>query len=146
MQILIEKAKRTLTVTDARNAVIFQCRIALGSAPRGPKTREGDGKTPEGDYYVCLKKMGKYGPALGVSYPNARDAERGGADAALLSYIRECEKQRKRPPWGSVLGGEIYIHGGGTESDWTAGCIALNDQDAERLYSLVSEGTPIRIL
>ena len=146
LRILIEKAARTLTVADARDAVIFQCPIALGRTPQGPKTREGDGKTPEGDYFVCLKKMGKYGPSLGVSYPNVQDALRGGADETLTEYIRACEARHKRPPWGTQLGGEIYIHGGGTASDWTAGCIALDDGDARQLYDLIPEGTSIRIL
>ena len=145
MRILIEKGRRRLTAIDDEGAVLLQCRAALGSAPQGPKCREGDGKTPEGRYFVCLKKMGKYGPSLGVSYPNARDAERCGADAELTAYIRACEAQGKRPPWGTALGGEIYIHGGGADWDWTAGCIALNDEDAVRLYDLISLGTPILI-
>lgn len=145
MRILIEKAMRRLTAVDDEGAVRLQCRIALGSAPQGPKCREGDGKTPEGAYFVCLKKIGKYGPSLGVSYPNVRDAERCGVDAELVACIRACEAQGKRPPWGTFLGGEIYIHGGGAERDWTAGCIALRDEDAARLYDLIPLGTPILI-
>lgn len=145
MRILIEKALRRLTVIGDEGAVRLQCPIALGSAPEGSKCREGDGKTPEGAYFVCLKKMGKYGPSLGVSYPNVQDAERCGADAELIACIRACEAQGKRPPWGTFLGGEIYIHGGGVEKDWTAGCIALGDEDAARLYDLIPLGTPILI-
>lgn len=145
MRILIEKALRRLTAVDDEGAVRLQCPIALGSAPQGPKCHEGDGKTPEGAYFVCLKKMGKYGPSLGVSYPNVRDAERCGADAELIACIQSCEAQGKRPPWGTFLGGEIYIHGGGADWDWTAGCIALRDEDAARLYDLIPLGTPILI-
>lgn len=145
MRILIEKAMRRLTAVDDEGVICLQCPIALGSAPLGPKCREGDGKTPEGAYFVCLKKMGKYGPSLGVSYPNVQDAERCGADAELIACIRACEVQGKRPPWGTFLGGEIYIHGGGAERDWTAGCIALRDEDAARLYDLIPLGTPILI-
>ena len=103
-------------------------------------------KTPEGRYFVCLKKRGKYGPSLGISYPSASDALRLGADENLLQCIREREAQGVRPPWGSFMGGEIYIHGGGTETDWTAGCIALEDADAETLYALCEEGTEVVIL
>ena len=69
MRITVEKQKRRLTLTDG-DRTLFSCPVALGSAPMGPKRAAGDGKTPEGEYYVCLKKMGKYGPSLGVSYPN----------------------------------------------------------------------------
>ena len=144
MKILIEKRQRRLTLLDEENRCLFSCPVALGFSPEGPKKKEGDGKTPEGDYFVCLKKTGKYGPSLGVSYPNANDAK--DADETLLACIQERALRLERPPWGSPLGGEIYIHAGGTETDWTAGCIALNEKDAEALYARVPLGTPIQII
>lgn len=144
MHILIEKAARRLTLTDGGSRRVFP--IALGKCPVGKKEKQGDQKTPEGQYYVCLKKMGKYGPSLGVSYPNTMDAQHFGADEHLLSLIRKAAETLTRPPWGSPMGGEIYIHGSGTESDWTAGCIALSDADAQTLYDLCPEGTPIDII
>ena len=146
MKILIEKRKRRLTLLGDGGEALVRCPAALGRQPLGPKEREGDGKTPEGRYYVCLKKMGKYGPSLGISYPNAQDALRCGADESLLACIREREKQRLRPPWGSALGGEIFIHGGGASRDWTAGCIALDEGDAQALYDLAKEGTDVEII
>ena len=145
MRIVIEKSARRLTVEGDEGENLFSCPIALGSCPTGPKEREGDGRTPEGGYFVCLKKRGKYGPSLGVSYPNEADARRNGAAEELIACIRQRAAQKQRPPWGTALGGEIYIHGGGTESDWTAGCVALNDADAEALYALVPLGTEIMI-
>ena len=44
-----------------------------------------------------------------------------------------------------MLGGEIFIHGGGTERDWTSGCIALSDADAETLYAEIPLSCPLRI-
>lgn len=126
--------------------MLFSCSVALGFAPEGNKEKEGDGKTPEGKYFVCLKKRGKYGPSLGISYPSVQDALRLQADEELLNCIREREAEGVRPPWGSFMGGEIYIHGGGTEADWTAGCIALSDGDAEKLYALCDTGTEAEIL
>lgn len=145
MRIVIEKQRRRLTLMEGDTAVL-SCPIALGSQPIGPKERAGDGKTPEGRYFVCLKKIGKYGPALGVSYPNEEDARRSGADRALISCIRQRTRRGERPPWGTELGGEIYIHGGGIASDWTAGCVALREEDARQLYGLAQVGTEILIL
>ncbi len=130
----------------AQEREVFSCPVALGFAPEGNKEREGDGKTPEGRYFVCLKKQGKYGPSLGISYPSLQDALRLDAEEELVRCIREREGQGVRPPWGSFMGGEIYIHGGGAQTDWTAGCIALNDADAETLYALCDEGTDVEIL
>ena len=146
MKILIEKGKRRLTLLDDQGAALCVCPVALGFAPEGPKEQAGDGKTPEGAYFVCLKKMGKYGPSLGVSYPNADDARRMHADDALIQCIRKRTALGQRPPWGTALGGEIYIHGGGTATDWTAGCIALSDADAQALLDAVPLGTEIEIL
>ena len=146
MRILIEKAARRLTLFDEENESVFVFPIALGSRPVGPKEREGDGRTPEGQYFVCLKKIGKYGPSMGVSYPNEQDAQRMNAPEELIACIRERAERGERPPWGSFLGGEIYLHGGGAENDWTAGCIALNDADAQALYDAVPLGTEMEIL
>ena len=146
MKLLIEKSARRLTLLDERKEPLLVFPIALGSSPEGPKERAGDGKTPEGRYFICLKKQGKYGPSLGVSYPNAEDARRMRADAKLTACIEAREARGERPPWGSFLGGEIYIHGGGIAGDWTAGCIALRDEDAARLYELIPLGTPVEIL
>ena len=146
MKILIQKKQRLLSLLDHEENLLFSCPIALGFAPEGTKEKEGDGKTPEGDYFICLKKMGKYGFSLGISYPNEKDARKAGASDDLISCIRKRAEKNERPPWGSALGGEIYIHGGGTDRDWTAGCIALSDQDAEKLYGLVPSGTEVRII
>ena len=146
MRILIEKGKRRLTLTDGGERVILSCPIALGKCPVGAKKQEGDGKTPEGEYFVCLKKQGKYGPSLGVSYPNADDALRAGLPPETVEVIRRRAERKERPPWGTALGGEIYVHGGGTASDWTAGCVALADQDAQALYDLTPLGTEISIV
>ena len=146
MRILIEKAARRLTLFNDSDEILLSFPIALGSCPVGLKECEGDGKTPEGSYFVCLKKIGKYGPSLGVSYPSEQDALRMRAPEELIDCIRERTAQGKRPPWGSFLGGEIYIHGGGAVSDWTAGCVALNDVDAKALYDAVPMGTAIEIV
>jgi len=138
MKIIIQKAARTLSVTDNGNTA-FSCRIALGSQPQGPKRAQGDGCTPEGSYFICLvKENGKYGRSLGLSYPNAQDAQRafgeGRIDERTLVNVQTACAENRRPPWGSPLGGEIYIHEGGTASDWTAGCIALETSDMDRLF------------
>ena len=140
MRILIEKAFRTLRVMDGEKTVLL-CPIALGRCPEGAKCAEGDGRTPEGRYTVCLvKKNGKYGRSLGLSYPGEQDAlsafSEGRIDRRTLDNILLAHQENRRPPWGSPLGGEIYLHEGGTKSDWTQGCIALNAEDMDVLFPL----------
>ena len=146
----MEKALRRLTLFAEDGTVLLRCPAGLGRA-EGAKRRSGDLRTPEGAYYVCLKKEnGKYGPSLGLSYPSLADARAaagdGRLDPALVPLFAQAEAERRRPPWGTALGGEIYIHAGGAGSDWTAGCVALEPADMDRLYALARPGDPVTIL
>ena len=71
--------------------------------------------------------------SLGLSYPNRADAERG-LKAGLITrrqhrQIVESDRAGGCPPWNTPLGGEIFIHGSGSTTDWTWGCVALDDDD-----------------
>lgn len=138
LTLLIEKAKRQLTLFSGEQ-VLLRCRVALGRCPEGRKRQEGDGRTPEGVYTICLvKEQGKYGRSLGLSYPGRQDADlglrEGRIDLATHRVILERLAAGQRPPWGSPLGGEVYIHEGGVASDWTQGCIALESRDMDALF------------
>jgi len=139
MRVVIEKAKRTLSLWDGANEVL-QARIALGRVPVGAKSREGDGRTPEGVYRICIaKENGKYGLSLGLNYPNTEDArlawQQGEIDHSTLEAVEAAIRERHRPPWGSPLGGEIYLHEGAVDTDWTQGCIALSKVDMKTLWA-----------
>ena len=106
--------------------------IDLGFAPVGDKKVSGDGKTPEGDYYIDRRNPdSRYHLSVGISYPNERD-------------IAEAKKLGEEP------GGDIFIHGRGTllsrwKPDWTWGCIAVTNHEIEDIYAMVNDGTPISI-
>lgn len=143
MHLRICKSARELTLWQEER-LMLRCPVALGRCPIGPKTREGDGCTPEGRYRICLiKEQGKYGRSLGLSYPSPEDGAKalaeGRIDSSTCQAICLAHQQNRRPPWGSPLGGEIYLHEGGTASDWTQGCIALNPEDMDTLFPLRSE-------
>ena len=94
----MEKALRRLTLFAEDGTVLLRCPAGLGRA-EGAKRRSGDLRTPEGAYYVCLKKEnGKYGPSLGLSYPSAADAEYGVRagiiGGELLPLFRQAEAKR----------------------------------------------------
>ena len=145
-RITVFKSQRLL-IASRNGRAVFRFRAALGSCPMGPKERQGDGRTPEGAYRVCLRNpRGKFGPSLGLDYPSPEDAAINGADARLLSLIESARREGRRPPWGSFLGGEICIHGGGSGRDWTVGCIALDDADMERLFEVTPAMCPVDIL
>lgn len=139
MTVRISKRKRELTLWDG-DRLLLRAPVALSPHPDGPKQREGDERTPEGEYRVCLiKECGKYGRSLGLSYPGPDDATAalrdGRIDEPTCKAILQAHREGRRPPWGTPLGGEIYLHEGGAQSDWTKGCIALETDDMELLFA-----------
>lgn len=116
-----------------RSKVLETYDIALGFNPVGHKQFEGDGKTPEGTYFIDRHNpKSRFHLSLGVSYPNAKD--------------RAFAESRGKSP-----GGDIMIHGrtghkGRNQGDWTAGCIAVTDREMEEIYSMIRLNTPIHIL
>lgn len=107
--------------------------VDLGFEPRGHKEREGDGRTPVGDYIIDRRNpQSSFHLSLGISYPNAAD----------MARAQEL---------GVEPGGDIFIHGqpNGLRTvlnrDWTAGCIAVTDEEMRQIYAMVRTGTPISL-
>jgi murein L,D-transpeptidase YafK len=109
----------------------------LGRNPVGPKQEEGDMKTPEGVYTIDYRNPNSdYHLALHISYPSAEDTARATAR-------------------GVNAGSDIMIHGlpngkswigtAHRNMDWTAGCIAITDEEIEELWRVTPEGTTIEI-
>jgi murein L,D-transpeptidase YafK len=135
-KILIEKKARRLTLLRD-SVVIRNFHIALGGNPEGPKTCQGDQRTPEGKYVVSGRnKKSQYHWSLRISYPNEAD--------------KAAARRLKCNP-----GGDIFIHGlpngkgwiGKAHAlhDWTLGCIAVTDQEIEDIWNLVPNGTAVEI-
>ncbi len=148
-RVVVEKGARRLRLYAGGELVRVR-RVALGFEPEGDKVRQGDGRTPEGEFFVCMKnERSKFYLSLGLSYPNAEDAERGLA-AGLITraqhrQIVSAVGAGRCPPWNTPLGGEIFIHGGGSSSDWTWGCVALENEDIKELFDALPLKTPVRI-
>lgn len=133
-QVSINKGQRRMHLLSGKT-VVRSYDISLGNQPMGHKQFEGDGKTPEGIYFVDrFNPRSRYHLSVGVSYPNERDK------AFAASH-------------GRKPGGDIFIHGRGPEGnnlfprqrDWTAGCIAVTDEEIEEIYAMLQPGTPIVI-
>lgn len=147
--IIVRKKRRALEVYDG-GKLIKTFTVVLGFAPTGGKEIEGDGRTPEGEFYVFTKNAeSKFHLSLGLSYPSKDDAQRGlGAGVITRSERDEIVSaidNKTMPPQKTALGGEIYIHGGGVESDWTWGCVALKNEEIEELFRLIPVGTKVEI-
>jgi murein L,D-transpeptidase YafK len=147
--ITVKKADRKLFLYKDKELVRTYT-IALGLQPVGMKTKQGDYKTPEGTYYICQKNdKSQFYLSLMISYPNATDAERGLKDKriskATYTTIKNAETAKRKPPMNTKLGGDICIHGNGTNSDWTWGCVAMEDKDVKELFDMLPLKTAVTI-
>lgn len=148
-RIVVNKRERRLQVFDGEK--LFKTyKIALGFEQTGDKVKQGDGRTPEGEYLVIVKNpKSKFHRSLGLNYPNVKDAERGLRDRLIsqneYNAIILANKEKRMPPQDTALGSEIYIHGGGTLWDWTWGCVALDNAEIEQLFEAIPIGTKVVI-
>lgn len=148
-RIIVKKAERKLFLYSG-GKIVRSYHVGLGLSPIGDKVRQGDRRTPEGDFYIFTKNdKSAFYLSLGISYPNARHAERGLRDGlitkAQYDSITRALQAKKTPPQNTALGGDIYIHGNGAGSDWTWGCVALENEDVRELFNAVPLGTPVTI-
>ncbi len=159
-RIVVEKSARRLTLYDGVKVVkVYAVSTGLSA---GDKDREGDKKTPEGDFFVVYKNpQSKFTLSLGLSYPNMEDARRGLSEKLITqaqydALVKANEEIQTLPPGGDVksnweelwktpLGGEIMIHGAGANRPGTAGCVGMNDNDIRELYPSIPIGTPVTI-
>lgn len=128
---------------------IYEC-LATAGAFSGDKEVEGDWKTPVGEFYVCKKNPNSgYHKALGLSYPNIEDAERGLAQGLIserqYQKIVDAIQSGGQPDWYTPLGGEIMIHGERRDTNRTAGCIGMLNSDIDNIWNFVNVGTKVII-
>ncbi len=147
--VVIKKKERSLEVYDGAKLVKTYSMV-LGFEPSGDKLREGDGKTPEGEFYVFGKNpKSRFHLSIGLSYPSIDDARRGLGDRLIPKdehdAIVSAINKKEMPPQKTALGGEIYIHGGGVDGDWTLGCVAMKNEDIEELFRALPVGTKVII-
>jgi murein L,D-transpeptidase YafK len=147
--IIVTKSKRILRLYSG-GKLVREYRAGLGSSPVEDKVKAGDRRTPEGEFYICRKNaQSKFYLSLEISYPNKRHADRGLRDGLIsrsqYNQIVNALEQRRVPLQNTHLGGEIFIHGNGSSSDWTWGCVAIEDKDIRELFDAIPVGTPVTI-
>ncbi len=120
--------------------------IVLGRNPVGHKLYEGDMRTPEGFYRVANKRdHARWRHFIAIDYPNSAD-RRTYRRAVGRGFVPKIDGT----PLG--IGSGLGIHGNhdfveqNTGVDWTKGCVAMDNDDLHKIYSIVERGTPVLIL
>ena len=149
VHVIVNKSKLTLELYGD-DVMIGKFPIRIGEA-EGQKEKEGDKRTPEGNYYICSRKDETENTLfMGISYPNAEDAKAAYEDELISRSTRnsiiEAIDEGKRPPWDTAMGGAIGIHGKYDEREFTQGCIAISDDNVKILWEYAQTGTPVEIV
>ncbi len=135
-RVVVLKKERTLQLLN-QGKVIKTYKVALGGDPVGPKTRQGDHKTPEGVYVLDSRNPhSQFYKSIHISYPSGSD--------------RAAARQKGVSPGGDVFvhglpNGYRYVGAAHRFKDWTDGCIAVTDQEMDEIWRAVADGTPIDI-
>lgn len=141
-EVRVYKSKRQMDLlTDGK--VIKSYKVMLGRGGKNPKKKQGDNRVPEGKYFLDYKNPNsQFHKSIHISYPNEDD-------------LRRASEQGYDP------GGDIMIHGYPNKPkalfkflkkmgliklvNWTAGCVAVDDEEMNEIYENVQEYTPVTI-
>lgn len=140
--IIIDKSDYELKVYDDEGWYATYP-IVFGSKDLGDKMREGDKRTPTGEFKVVLKKIHpKWSYELLLNYPTDE------------SYRRFNERKQKGIiPKTARIGDGIAIHATRPEEEWTIdnfynwtdGCVSVKYSEMKDLFSYIPVGTPVSI-
>ena len=156
-RIVIDTETETLKVMRGDNVIKIFPDIAIGRYGKTYFKRQGDNKTPLGNYRIgWINRDSRYYIFLGLTYPDQPAADRGLLDEriseAQWQEIRRALKAGKIPPQLTPLGGYIGIHGLGQgdmtvhqQYNWTNGCVALTNAQIDQLLQWVRIGMVVEI-
>lgn len=130
--IVISKADYTLTLYDEDDNPIFTTVCSVGKN-RGDKQRQGDCKTPEGTFEIgSIEDASVWGH-------NCNDGrQRRGVYGPYF--------MRLRVPGNNSIGIHGTLFNGSMGSRASLGCIRLQDEEAEKLRSMIHTGIKVTIL
>ncbi|MEO8177074.1 MAG: L,D-transpeptidase family protein [Sphingomicrobium sp.] len=135
-RILVDKSAHRMTVFRA-NRPLRTFKVALGSGGLAPKVSQGDNRVPEGRYVIAGRNPGSaFHLSLKIGYPTPAQVA--------------AARARGIDPGGDIMihglpNGQGWVGAAHRQSDWTAGCIAVTNEEIEWLWQAVPDGTPIDI-
>lgn len=134
--VVVKKTEKKMYLYQS-GKILKEYSVSFGANPEGHKQKEGDERTPEGNYILDYKNNdSSFYKSIHISYPNKYD-------------IENAKKNNVNP------GGQIMIHGQkngygwlafiAQRFNWTDGCIAVSNKEMDEIWNLVHVNTPISI-
>lgn len=140
--IIIDKSDYELKVYD-KEGWYATYPVVFGSKDLSDKMREGDKRTPTGDFTIVVKKIHqKWSEELLLNYPT---------DDSFKKF--QERKAKGLIPANARIGDGIAIHATRKEEEWTVdnfynwtdGCISVKYSEMKDLYSYIPTGTKVTI-
>ncbi len=140
--IIIDKSDYELKVYDDEGWYATYP-IVFGSKDLSDKMREGDKRTPNGNFKIILKKIHpQWGPELLLNYPNETSFD-----------LFNQRKAKGEVPQNAKIGGGIAIHATRPQEEWTVdnfynwtdGCVSVKYSEMKDLFSYIPVGTSVTI-
>ncbi len=157
IRIVIDTKALTLKVLQGNKETLHLGNIAIGKYGTTIDRRKGDHKTPLGHFIIAwITDDTSYHRFFGLLYPGIEQADRaleaGALDQKTWNRISQALAAGRLPPQNTLLGGNLGIHGIGKgdktiheQFNWTNGCVALTNEQIERLSTWVKIGTSVEI-
>jgi murein L,D-transpeptidase YafK len=155
--VLVDDKEATLSVFRGSALVERFMPISLGRSGAKTQRVRGDNVTPKGEFRINrFNYQSQWRTFMGIDFPtppHARMAlEKGIYSQADYENYFDYYRRNGHPPQDTALGGAIGIHGlGSADPDihgrfhWTQGCVAVTNEQIDRLTDLVGVGTRVVI-
>ncbi|MBB3331925.1 murein L,D-transpeptidase YafK [Halomonas campaniensis] len=155
--VLVEDREAALSVYRGNRMLERFAPISLGRSGARPARLRGSNVTPLGEFRVNrFNRESDWHIFIGLDYPTPTHArmalEEGVYSQQDYDDYFDYYRRRGYPPQQTALGGFIGIHGIGKgdpeihqQFHWTQGCVAVTDDQIERLASLIDIGTRVVI-
>lgn len=135
--VVVKKERKMYLYKD--NKVQNTLPVSLGKNPVGTKQRQGDNRTPEGEFWISRKLCSpKYYRSLCISYPRPEDKARAAKNGVNPGGDVTIHAQ---PTWNADGKGDMHT----LSQNWTHGCVAVTNSAMKELWYAVREGVPIII-
>jgi murein L,D-transpeptidase YafK len=157
VKLLIDTRRATLTVLEEGAVIQEFDNIAIGRFGTTRYKKRGDNRTPLGTFRIgWITRDTRYHRFMGIDYPDMQTASRalfdGTIDFSLWERVRRDVDAGKTPSQKTPLGGYLGIHGIGEgeievhrQFNWTNGCVAVTNEQIDRLAEWVTVGTEVEI-